>query len=578
MMETYFKKILKRDGRVEEFDYNVFKVAIESAALAVGNVIDIDEVAQTALKHLSEENTTDTTSVEAALDAIEISLMKYEYSDVAKAFIIYRNKHARAREQSSVFTQAIDTINLDFEIKGNAAEWLWNVAHVTSYYYTLYNILPQRLSHYFTENYIWIHGLPYFGKTIRNISFDVENFLDSTYLEKKNIKPPKRIMVAMNHILQANDAVHDDIGGEQVYANFDVSMDNVINRLPQKPKKTDLQQAAEYLVYTLNNKSITHTIKTKTPCLNIGLNIGEQGQIFINYLISALLRLNEKSDKFDLPYIVFKMHPEISMESEAPNHELFNNCLRLARRRGNVSFIWTEKDDNNAYYSNGIKTPVSQSTSLQLTLNLPKIALNSKGNFYENLDNIITIAEDIITTQKEYLEKRTLENFPNIKNFPVNGYQYVSGENRFSNVFRDCWVMIGITGLSEALKILNPNASFSEIDTLAQETTTRIKKRIHLQNKNYKLMSSYDLKITNSLYENDRQRTIFNQMGINRYSPGITLLPVGYNIKDRINLEKNCYNNFDMPVPVLIQREHEESEILEGITKIMQKNAILTVI
>lgn len=574
-----FSRIQKRDGTIEEFNIEKFQSAIENAAEAVGQLMDIDKIAADAIALLERQAAgADITSVENSLNAIEISLMQNNYVDVAKAFIIYRNRHSRVREQNSVFTKAIDDVSLDFEIRGNAAEWLWEVAHITSYCYTIYKILPQQISHYFTENYIWIHSLPYFGRTIRNISFDLAEVFSSNYFKSKHIKPAKRLMVLINHLLQVDDAIHDDIGGEHVYRDFDISLDKLITALPQKPSKTDLQQAAEYFVYTLNNKSITHTTdKLNTPCINIGLNSGELGNLFIKYMLEALLRISDRSTGSQLPFIVYKVQDGVNWSDEDPNFGLFSNCLALAQHRGNVNFIWAEPTDDRVFYSNGIAQDSSRAVNMQLTLNLPKIAFNSRGNFYENLNNIMNITDEIINLQGELLGGRTAENFPTLSKLCINGKVY-SGEEKFSNIFQESNIAIGITGLLETVKIINPNASFTEMSEIATEILRKIKKRVRLQNRQYRLISTYDLKITNALFENDRQRQGFIQSGVSRYSPGITLLPIGYNIRDRINLEKVLYDNFDMPVPVLIQRDKSREEILEGIMQLKNSNAFIAVI
>ena len=573
-----YKYIKKRDGRTEDFKTDTFNQAIENAATAVGHIIDIDVVSETAIQILKENNTSDTTTVEESLDAIEISLMKNNYPDVAKAFIIYRNKHARQREQNSVFTKAIDLISLDFEIKGNAAEFLWEIAHITSYYYSLYKILPQKITHYFTENYIWIHSLPYFGRTIRNISYDLEEVFKTEYFKKKNMNPPKRVMVLMNHIIQLDSAIHDDIGGEHVYQNFDISINNLIENLSQKPNKSDIQQAAEYFVYTLNNASVTHTRnKVKTPCINIGKNTSEPGNIFIECMLDSLLKISENG-VYGLPYIVYKINNN-NWSDDSNNKNILHKTITLAQKRGNVSFVWdNNEEEDNVYFSNGLKNQTSQSVNLQLTLNLPKIALNSKdNNLYGNINLILDIIDEIVSMNTKMLNERTIDNFPTINQFKINE-KYYSGETKFSNIFNDSIIVIGMFGLMEAIKILNPDLSLLESSEQAELITNKLKKRIHLQNKKYKLMPIYDLKIVNAIYDGEKQRSQLSNKGITGYSPGITLLPIGYNVKDRINLEEKTYANFDMPVQVLILKDRDKGEILEGIQKIKDKNAMITII
>ena len=573
-----FNKIQKRNGTIEDFSIEEFISAIVRAAEAVQVSIEPYSIARDAIKILESQHPgTDTTTVEDALDAIEISLMKNDYSNVAKAFIIYRNRHNRVREQNSVFTKAIDNISLDFEIKGNASEWLWEVAHISSYCYTIYKLLPQRISHYFTENYVWIHGLPYFGRTIRNISYNVDEIFTPKYFESRGMNQPKRVSVLANHIQQLAESIHDDIGGEHTYHGFDTSIEKLIAKLPQKPTKADIQQAAEYFVYSLNNKSRTHTSGTITgPCLNIGLEEGENARTFVRYMLSTMANIQSqhKSNRV-APYIVYTLNDEVNVSPGSPNYDIFNMVLNLASKRGGINFAW--RSPELSHFPSGYTAEVNTSTNLQLTLNLPKIALNSQGNFIDSLHNVVNIAAEIIDLDTKMLLSRDVDNFPTISKFNINGRSY-DGTEKFTNLFNNSKISIGITGLVETVKLLNPNASFNELPTLTAELLQKIKRRIYLQDKRYKLIVSSDLKITNTLFESERQRAQLSQHGISQYSPGITLLPIGYNVKDRISLENDLYQFFDSPVPVLVQREKGKEEILEAITAIKDYNATIIVL
>lgn len=577
-MDNYFDRIQKRDGTIEEFNINKFSRAIERAADAVGRLIDINIATEESLVILKKNHPPQTLlTVEDVLNSIEVALLKLEYFDVAKAFIIYRNRHNRMREQNSAFTKSIDNVSLDFEIKGNAASWLWEVAHASSYCYTIYKILPQRISHYFTENYIWIHNLPYFGRTIRSFSGNIIDIFDSAFLNKKGIKPAKRAVVLTNHLLQVFDSIHDDIAGEHAYKDFDIAINELLSNLPQEPTKTELKQAAEYFVYSLNNRASTHTTnKMNSPCLNIGLNENEMGNLFIGYMFDAILRMSKDNIINALPYIVFKIKDGINWNEEDKSFNLLNSALNIAVNRGNISFIWADKINDTILFSNGIALKENLTTNLQLTLNLPKIALNSDGNFYGNLDNIINISEEIISLNRKMLSERTADNFPTMSKLKINNVIY-SGTERFSNIFQNSQTIIGITGLVDAIKILNPNISFNEIPDVAEEMLKKIQKRIHLQNGNYKLLAAYDLKINGFLYNEDRQKKKLIDLGITNFSPGISILPLGYGVKDRILLEQKMYDKFDFPVNVIVQKEKGKEEILDGIIAVNNKNAFISV-
>ena len=89
-------KVIKRNGKIQDFDFNKIKVAVNSAFEAVGR--------EKPLEYFFEElehyfNLIDNTlSVEKIQDIVETHLMHKRYYNVAKAYILYRDKHATMRE------------------------------------------------------------------------------------------------------------------------------------------------------------------------------------------------------------------------------------------------------------------------------------------------------------------------------------------------------------------------------------------------------------------------------------------------------------------------------------------------
>lgn len=96
-------KIIKRDHSSQSYDENKISQAINKAALAVEETINpVDEKEILKNIHIQVENKQITT-VEQIQDYIEQALMKFSYYKSAKAYILYREEHARAREQLALF-------------------------------------------------------------------------------------------------------------------------------------------------------------------------------------------------------------------------------------------------------------------------------------------------------------------------------------------------------------------------------------------------------------------------------------------------------------------------------------------
>ena len=93
-METY---IVKRDGKHEVFTIDKIKAAISKSFLASG-AFATEEVMTGVLSHLNIQSGI---SVEEIQNQVEVALMAEGYYQVAKTYMLYRNRHAEDRETKS---------------------------------------------------------------------------------------------------------------------------------------------------------------------------------------------------------------------------------------------------------------------------------------------------------------------------------------------------------------------------------------------------------------------------------------------------------------------------------------------
>ncbi len=92
-METY---IIKRDGKREPFSVDKIKNAIAKAFLSVGSFATQDVLTNI----LARVSITGEMTVEEIQNQVEVALMAERYYTVAKAYILYRQRHAEDREVS----------------------------------------------------------------------------------------------------------------------------------------------------------------------------------------------------------------------------------------------------------------------------------------------------------------------------------------------------------------------------------------------------------------------------------------------------------------------------------------------
>lgn len=99
----------KRDGRQVSFDENLIRIAISKAFCAEQQVQDsasleqtlldrIDQMTLDVVASLLDESGEGAVDVERVQDAVERTLMRYEFYSVARRYILYREEHARMRK------------------------------------------------------------------------------------------------------------------------------------------------------------------------------------------------------------------------------------------------------------------------------------------------------------------------------------------------------------------------------------------------------------------------------------------------------------------------------------------------
>lgn len=100
---SYTQNVIKRDGAIQSFDTEKIIQAIYKAMLSVdkGNLDDAKFVVKSVLLDLEKNHDPEEKypSVEKIQDIVEQELMKNEFFDVAKSYILYRQQRAEMRKR-----------------------------------------------------------------------------------------------------------------------------------------------------------------------------------------------------------------------------------------------------------------------------------------------------------------------------------------------------------------------------------------------------------------------------------------------------------------------------------------------
>ena len=105
--EVYIMKIRKRNGELVEFIPGKIKSALEKAFVSQGKKIDEEELSKLLTTLLSRLPNDEDLTVELVQDEAERVLMEYGWYDVAKAYILYREKRSILRQARASIVEAV---------------------------------------------------------------------------------------------------------------------------------------------------------------------------------------------------------------------------------------------------------------------------------------------------------------------------------------------------------------------------------------------------------------------------------------------------------------------------------------
>jgi ribonucleoside-triphosphate reductase (formate) len=136
-------KVIKRDGRIVDFDFSKIENAVSNAARSSG------VTCTSMLRESDFKWGEDPISVEKIQDAVEKWLMKNE-PEIAKEYILYREKHKETRfikeriDYMNRYSQSADNAATSSETDANANITMKNVANLESEVYKTTNRIIQR--------------------------------------------------------------------------------------------------------------------------------------------------------------------------------------------------------------------------------------------------------------------------------------------------------------------------------------------------------------------------------------------------------------------------------------------------
>ncbi len=300
-------KIKKRNGTIVDFDTKKIENAIEKAALASNPTkpVEATEIANYAGKQLTKEYADEIPTVEQVQDIVEASLIHHNYPQIAKDYILYRQKRTEARADTNVMVDVDKTIGeylnqLDWRVNANSNQgyslggMILNTAGKVTANYWLSHIYPKAIGEAHRNADLHIHDLDMFsgycaGWSLRALLEEGFNGVSN----KIESNPPKHLSSAVAQMVNFLGTLQNEWAGAQAFSSFDTYMapfvkkkeveirDSLANHNIKFETKKDLNRYVEDTLYSyvyqniqsfVFNLNIPSRWGTQTPFTNITLD------------------------------------------------------------------------------------------------------------------------------------------------------------------------------------------------------------------------------------------------------------------------------------------------------------------
>jgi ribonucleoside-triphosphate reductase len=258
--------VVRRDGSTVKFDKARITEAVWKAAESVGGT-DKDIAEQLADKVVEalegRFNDKKPPQVEEIQDIVEKILIENGHAKTAKAFILYREQHAKIRDTKSTFVDVENTINSyvnqeDWRVKENSNEQysfsglLLYAAGKVMANYNLTQMYTPAIAEAHKNGYIHLHDLSH-GVIGYCAGWSIKNLLVRGFggvANKVDCKPAKHLSTVVHQMVNYLGCLQMEFAGAQAFSSVDTYLAPFVKaeKLEYKTVKQNMQQ----LVFSLN--------------------------------------------------------------------------------------------------------------------------------------------------------------------------------------------------------------------------------------------------------------------------------------------------------------------------------------
>lgn len=232
-------QIVKRDGRIDDFDILKIEKAIGKAMNAIGSkeIEDCKKLAGLVEQKIEENFEGKTPDVESVQDLVEKVLMENGFSDVAKEYILYRAKRSKVRDMKTSLMKIYDEIATKDAEESDAKRENANVDGDTAMgtmlkfgsegakdYFSKYILTPEQAKAH-NQGDIHIHDFDFYTLTETCCQIDIQTLFKGGFSTGHgHLREPNDIRTYSALACIAIQANQNDQHGGQSIPNFDYGM------------------------------------------------------------------------------------------------------------------------------------------------------------------------------------------------------------------------------------------------------------------------------------------------------------------------------------------------------------------
>ena len=386
-------------------------------------------------------------------------------------------------------------------------------------------------------------------------------------------------------------------------------------------KKTEsiVYQAMEAFIHNLNTMRSRAGAVLPNSTVNLGTDTTPEGRMILKNYLLALEAGIGKEEKPLYPITIFKVKEGINYNKNDPNYDLLKLACKVDSEKQLIEFsfldaefnktgyIASDKDSEIAYMGNSIRvyenvvdkskpTSIGRGNLSTVTINLPRLGLRfgkirnettDLKAFFEELDNKMEKAKEILLDRYEFQTDKRVYNFP----FLVGQGNWLDSEklkpaDRLRRINKHGTLSIGFVGLAECLTALEgkhhgESQGSQEIGLeIVRHMREKVDEFTEKNNLNFVLYETHEKQVIE--YFTSIDKSIYGKYkGITdkeEYTIGFAL-PEDYNIgiEDQLALESEYHkltNGGHMTIVELSSKNQGKIESFEKVVKQMKDMGI----